>query len=176
MRRISAFALAAALLLLCAACGRQAGEEPGEGYVLYFTAAADGEICHGPAIAAQPWEPKEGESVDPGVLLQALLSGPAEEGLTDPFPKGLSVRTWERDPEQPGHVRVSLSEQYSGLTDISLTLADYCIVLTLTQLEDVESVEIISAGHTVNYRSHQLLLPEEAVLTDEAAWSGASQS
>ena len=61
-----------------------------------------------------------------------------------------------------------LSEQYSGLTDISLTLADYCIVLTLSQLEGVESVEISSEGHTANYRSHPLLTAEEAQLTD--AW------
>lgn len=171
MRKCSALALAMALLLLCAACGRQAGEAQAE-YALYFTAAAEGGVCHGAAIEAQPWEPAEGEDVDPGVLLRALLGGPSEEGLTSPFPKGLSVRTWERDAEQPGYVRVRLSEQYSGLTDISLTLADYCIVLTLTQLEDVDSVEILSEGHTAVYRNHQLLLPEEAVLIDEAAWSG----
>lgn len=166
MKRLCALGLAAALLLLCAACGPKAEEAAGE-YVLYFTVADD--IYHGSAIETQPWGPdEEDDSVDPGVLLQALLNGPTEEGLTSPFPRGLSVRRWEWDAEQPGHLRVSLSEQYSGLTDIALTLADYCIVLTLSQLEGVESVEILSEGHTANYRSHQILLPEEAVLLDEA--------
>ena len=160
------FVLVLALLTLCASCGKGTQEEQGE-YQLYFT--VDGGAVHGSAIETQSWGPDKGESVDPGVLLQALLAGPAEEGLTSPFPKGLSVRWWEWDPEQPGKVRIGLSEQYSGLTDISLTLADYCIVLTLSQLQEVESVEIISEGHTANYRSHQTLLPEEAVLADEAA-------
>ena len=62
-----------------------------------------------------------------------------------------------------------MSEQYGGLTDISLTLADYCIVLTLSQVDGVETVEIISAGYTVSYRSHQQLSGEEAVLWDELA-------
>jgi hypothetical protein len=57
-----------------------------------------------------------------------------------------------------------LSEQYSDLTDISLTLADYCIVLTLTQLEGVESVEIVSTSYSASYRSHQILTAEEVLL------------
>ena len=62
-----------------------------------------------------------------------------------------------------------MSEAYSGLSDISLTLADYSIVLTLAQLEEVVSVEIQAPAYFANYRSHQILLPEEAVLTDSFA-------
>ena len=62
-----------------------------------------------------------------------------------------------------------MSEQYGGLTDISLTLADYCIVLTLGQLEGVETVEITSQGHWASYRSHQQMAAGEAVLWDEMA-------
>ena len=62
-----------------------------------------------------------------------------------------------------------MSERYGELTDISLTLADYAIVLTLTQLESVESVEIISGGYAASYRSHQVLTAAEAMLTDELA-------
>ena len=49
---------------------------------------------------------------------------------------------------------VDLSEQYGALADVSLTLADYSIVLTLSQLEGVEGVEITAGGHRVSYRSH----------------------
>ena len=64
---------------------------------------------------------------------------------------------------------VDLSEQYGALADISLSLADYSIVLTLSQAEGVEEVEITAGGRRVNYRSHQLLSAGEAVLWDELA-------
>ena len=155
-------ALACALLLLSACAGRGAvrGEE---GLVLWFP--VDGgraDYGHGPALDTQPWE---GEA-SPEALLAGLLAGPVQEGLSSPFPRGVSLRQTAWDPERPGVLQVSLSEQYSALTDISLTLADYCIVLTLAQAEGVEEVEILSAGYSASYRSHQRLTPEEAVLEE----------
>ena len=61
-----------------------------------------------------------------------------------------------------------LSEQYGGLTDISLTLADYAIVLTLSQLRGVETVEILCPGHTASYRNHQILSAQEVDLPGAA--------
>lgn len=157
MRRFALCALAA-LTLWTAGAGCAQTDQDGQGdYVLYF--AVDGSLRHGSALAAQPYD--AAADPDPGDLLQALLDGPTQEGLVSPFPRGVSLNRWEREE---GTVTVTLSEQYSGLTDISLTLADYCIVLTLCQLEGVESVEIVSAGHSANYRSHQTLRPEEAEL------------
>ena len=140
--------------------------EPKEGYVLYFLTDQTQE--HGPALTAQPWTPEQ-EALDPGVLLEALERGPTQEGLSSPFPRGVTVRSWQWDPETPGNLQVQMSEAYSGLSDISLTLADYSIVLTLAQLEEVGSVEIQAPAYFANYRSHQILLPEEAVLTDSFA-------
>ena len=64
---------------------------------------------------------------------------------------------------------VDLSEQYGALADISLSLADYAIALTLSQADGVEGVEITARGHSVSYRSHQLLSAQEAVLWDNLA-------
>ena len=92
-----------------------------------------------------------------------------QEGLTSPFPRGVSLLSWDWDEEEPGVLRITLSEQYGALTDISLTLADYCIVLTLSQLEEVEGVEIRSGGHSAGYRSHQTLRADEVLLWDGLA-------
>lgn len=158
-----------AALFLLTACARSESGKKRPDYVVYFVDGAlnAGEAGHGPALG---WEPYTGEE-EPGVeeLLSALLAGPTDEALASPFPKGLSVRRWERDPEQPEVVHVTLSEQYGALADISLTLADYCIVLTLSQVEGVEAVEITSTGYSANYRSHQRLESDEAVLWDELA-------
>ena len=156
-------ALLAALLLLAACGGREDREE--QDFVLYYL--LEGEPVHGSAL---DWEPYPGEA-DPGPeeLLTALLAGPTQEGLTSPFPRGVSLLSWDWDEEEPGVLRITLSEQYGALTDISLTLADYCIVLTLSQLEEVEGVEIRSGGHSAGYRSHQTLRADEVLLWDGLA-------
>ena len=155
-------ALLAALVLLAACGGREDRAE--QDFVLYYL--LEGEPAHGSAL---DWEPYPGEA-DPGPeeLLTALLAGPTQEGLTSPFPRGVSLLSWDWDEEEPGVLRITLSEQYGALTDISLTLADYCIVLTLSQLEEVEGVEIRSGGHSAGYRSHQTLRADEALLWDSS--------
>ena len=133
-RTVRTLAALLAALLLLAACGggREDREEPD--FVLYYL--LEGEPVHGSAL---DWQPYEGEE-DPGPeeLLDALLAGPTQEGLTSPFPRGVTLRSWSWDEEEPGVLRITLSEQYGALADISLTLADSCIVLTLSQLEEVE--------------------------------------
>ena len=155
-----------ALVLLLASCGGKEPEEAEGGYVLWFCAPAAEE--HGPALVSQPYE---GEDPGPEELLAALLAGPDQTGLTSPFPRGVSLIGCRWDEERPGVLLVSLSEQYGALADVSLTLADYCIVLTLAQAEGVEAVEISTQGYHASYRSHQLLNAEEAVLLDELAES-----
>ena len=155
-------ALLAALLLLAACGGREDREE--QDFVLYYL--LEGEPVHGSAL---DWEPYPGEGTPtPEDLLAALLAGPTQEGLASPFPRGVALRACTWDEEEPGVLRVTLSEQYGALTDISLTLADYCIVLTLSQLEEVEGVEIRSGGHSAGYRSHQTLRADEALLWDSS--------
>ncbi len=152
-------ALLAAVLLL-AACG--GGERTRPDYMLYFLPA--GEKLQGSAL---DWEPYSGgEDPSPEDLLEALLAGPTQEELASPFPRGVSLRSCDWDEEEPGVLQVTLSEQYGALTDISLTLADYCIVLTLSQLDGVEAVEIRSGGHNTGYRGNQRLQAEEALLWD----------
>ena len=66
--------------------------------------------------------------------------------------------------------KVSVNINISTLSGIDLILADYSIVLTLTQLEEVEAVMITVEGQVISYRDHQRLTPEDvrsAVLQDE---------
>ena len=133
------------LLLLLGSCSTAV--EKG-GYQLYFASGLE----DGSAILSEPYQE----------LMEALLSGPTEEELNSPFPSGVSLRSWGLEE---GVLVLNLSEQYGGLTDISLTVADYCIVLTMSQLDGVEAVEINVAGQPVSYRNHQILTREEAVLS-----------
>lgn len=155
-------------LLLLSACGSQREEPKGEGPVLWFTVDdSQSDYGHGPALDAQPYEGKE--TPQPEDLLSALLIGPTQEGLRSPFPRGVTLQQCGWDEERPGVFLVNLSEQYGALADIALSLADYSIVLTLSQVEGVEAVEITAGGRRVSYRSHQQLSIQEAVLWDELA-------
>lgn len=153
MRRVlCALCLTAALAL--SGCGPSGGDS---GVLLYF--CTDAQTHHGPAIQSQPYTGPSGPGVEE--LVNALLAGPTQDGLTSPFPQGLSLQSWELED---GLLTLNFSEQYGGLADISLTLADYCLVLTLSQVEGVDTVQIQSAGHTYHSRSHQTLKAEEALL------------
>ena len=52
---------------------------------------------------------------------------------------------------------------------IDLTLEDYSVVLTLTQLEGVETVMITVDGEMLAYRDHQRLTAEDAWVLAEAS-------
>lgn len=155
MKRLTALFLALCLSLVLTGC---VGSGSSGRYQLYFR--ADPETSpHGSALASQRYQGKGTPTVDD--LCQALFSGPTEKGLVSPFPQGVTLQNWSLED---GLLTLDLSEQYGGLADVSLTLADYCLVLTLSQLEGVEAVQIQSAGHTYHSRSHQSLTAGEALL------------
>ena len=155
MKRIVSLLL---LLLVLSGCGTSRN---GEGFQLYFQTDPEA-ATHGAAISSQPYSGKG----EPGVeeLFSALMNGPTQKGLVSPFPQGVTLVSWELSD---GLLTLNLSEQYGGLADISLTLADYCLVLTLSQVEGVDTVQIQSAGHTYHSRSHQTMKADE-VLTDQS--------
>lgn len=162
---------AAVLLVLAIVVLRPAEPCQGiEGPMLYFTVSDD--VHTGPALGSEPYNGPDvtcTENLNPRLLISALLSGPSDEDLTSPFPKGVILESWKFDKKDPTNLKLKMSEQYNDLTDISLTLADYCIVLTVSQLPGVETVEITSGSYSTSYRSHQLLRADEVELEDPLA-------
>lgn len=158
MKRRWLLCCTALLALLLGACTAAHPSSNQQGLQLYFLSTQEA----GPAIVAQPF-PDDSEATPEG-LIQALLAGPTKDDLRSPFPKGLSLRGCSLEDS---HLTVDFSEQYGGLTDVSLTLADYCVVLTLCQLGQVDSVEITVSGRPLSYRSHQTLTLEDAILATQ---------
>lgn len=161
MRRLTALIGLCALLLLssCASSGAQA---PPPGSVgVYFAAA--GEQLGGPAVDCE-YCVLSGARPPVEELMDRLLSGPREEllPLASPFPAGVTLRSWSLED---GRLSLDLSEQYGGLSGVDLTVADYCIALTLCQLEGVDSVSITVEGEEVVFRSTQQLRAGDVILT-----------
>jgi len=165
-----------ALLVVLAAClltacrprsGTPRPVESESGFYLYFL---NSETNVGSAIAGEPYV---GQTPTAQRLINALLAGPTREGLSSPFPNQTALNGWSLTD---GLLTVDLSEHYGDLAGIDLTLADYCLTLTLCQLDRVEQVRITVAGRGLAYRDHDILDPSEAVLEDlvPADWAGNS--
>ena len=93
-----------------------------------------------------------------GALLAELLKGPADPTLESPFPSGTDVNLVERKGTE---IHVDLSRAYSTLSGVELSLADYAITMTMTQLPDVARVRITVAGSDLDYRSRQVFLARD---------------
>ncbi len=160
MRKILAVLLLLALLL-AGGCGSDTLE--GKEYLVYFLDQTEDSAQ---ALKAESRTLDPEDEVVEG-LLQVLLSGPESEILTRVIPASVSLRSWTL---HNGLLTVDLSGSYGTLSGIDLTLADYSIVLTLTQLEEVEAVMITVDGQVLSYRDHQRLTAEDvktAILQDE---------
>ena len=158
MKRLLALLLAAAAGLgLLAGCA--AGGEEGEGLLLWF--AADQSLQEVPtaALASQPYQ---GEASVPG-LMDALLDGPeAGGGLTGVIPPDTRLLDWR---VEDGIAQVDLSQPYGDLVGVDRTLADYGIVLTLSQLEGVDGVRITVNGGAPGGDDGGVLYPEDVVFS-----------
>ena len=117
-------------------------ESDGSAYSLYFVErdlrSADG----GDALRSEERTLEDGglstEELA-AALVAELLKGPADPTLKSPFPKGTALLSAEQKGTE---LRVDLSAAYSTLSGVGLSLADYAITLTLTQLPDVARVRI----------------------------------
>ena len=165
MKKLTALLLVLLLLTACA----PAPVEPagGEGWELWFAVRQDWNQLG--------WEREDSSDLAPETrfwertptaeeLLMTLLAGPENDGLYAPFPRGVEVRSVTVD--EGGAARVDLSEQYGGLAGFDLTVADYCITLTLCQLPQVETVRIFVDGEIIPYRNRQRLQPGDVLLSD----------
>ena len=151
------------LLLLSGCIATESGEE---GWLVYFAAplpaAETDDPVQGPAVLWETRRLPQDADVLSG-LVECLLSGPVSEDLRSPFPDGVYQRS---DPVlTDGVCQVDLSERYGGLSGVDLTIADYCIALTLLQVEGVEAVSILVEGEPISYRDHQLLWESDIILS-----------
>lgn len=161
MKRLLALTLS---LLVFSACAPAVEEPVSDGeYGLWF-AVEDSDHKNSSAVAreAREWA----DEPTAMVLMQELLKGPiSDDGLCSPFPQGVAVRRITFD-EETATIQVDLSEQYGGLAGFDLTVADYCIALTLCQLPGVNTVKVLVEGESIPYRDRQELRAGDVLFSD----------
>lgn len=151
------FALIPLLVCLLGGCASASSQE--NTYEVYFRARGT-EPVPVSALRSEWRSLDEGEEPVQG-LLDCLLAGPESEGLESALPTAVTLRQWSL---QDGLLTVDFSGWYGSLSGIALTLADYSVVLTMTQLETVNAVMITVDGDPLAYRNHQRLTAADVCL------------
>ena len=93
------------------------------------------------------------------------LAGPRSETLHSPFPKGLRCLGAERSGSV---LYLKLSEEFSQLSGVDVTLAAACFVRTFTQLEGVERVNLSCEGSSFSGLLAVSYSPEDFLFLDTA--------
>ena len=161
-KRIVLTALALVLLAL-AGCGVVQKEQ--EGLRLYYAASLDthrgGDAIDSVTI---DWdELPQGDQVARAESVLALLMGMCQEkGFQSPIPAGTTLRSVTIIG---GTACVDFSGSYGQLSGMALTIADYCVALSLTQLEGIYAVRITVNEQDLAYRDNDLFLAGDVLLT-----------
>ena len=160
MRRLTALLLALCLLLL-SGCGPS--EQSDQSLLLYYAARSDtGGLSA--ALQGELWQDAPAQP-NPGQMVDRLLQPPQDSQLEQVFPAELRLLSWS---VSEGLLTLDFSEEYSELSGIALTLANYSLVLTLTQLETVDCVTVTVEGEALPEGSGQNLSAADLLLTGEA--------
>lgn len=160
--------VAALLLIASLAVSGCAAREPRTdtaSYALYFLCAdlraAPGDGALQPSDSGIPVRDGAEPLETAQTLLTALLRGPDSDAFRSPFPSGVALNAVSL---KGSRAFVDFSAPYAALSGISLTLADYAVTLTLTQIPEISIVQITVDGQTLDYRAKQWFTARDALL------------
>lgn len=157
MKKFVSLLLAAVLMLSLTACGSQ--EEAVEGLSLYVLASEESRLG-GDVVTASviPWSalPEERQAQAEDIMVRLL------EDENSPLPAGTTLRSVELSGST---AYVDLGGPYGYLSGVDLSIADYCITLSLTQLTGVYAVRTLADGRELQQRSKQVFLAGDALLS-----------
>ena len=139
-------------------CGEARAED--ETYQVYF--GVRNGAFGGPALLPEHRDPREEEASVAEGLIRYLIQGPEGETLVRLIPEGTVLRGIQMEN---GVATVDFSSRYGTLSGIELTLADYSVTMTLSQLPEVKAVVTTVEGDRITYRDHERLTGEDIRLS-----------
>lgn len=164
MRRTTAALLTCLLLAaLLAGCGpTQKEPQRGESYALYYQVRDLDDVRGGDVIGKENTTVAETATTNSRrlarTLMNRLLEGPKAKRLKRTIPAGTVLLDLEISK---GRAAVNLSSAYGSLSGIDLSLADYCITMTLCQVPGVEMVSVTVRGQELAYRDVHSFAPSD---------------
>ena len=156
--------LSALAALALTACVQERAEARSD-YQLYYAAQAE-TARGGDAIGEFPLKLANTENLSTQelaqTLLEALLLPPEDPLLASPFPNGTQLQEVTVSGKR---AHVNFTAPYARLSGVELSLADYCVTLTLTQLDGINAVTITANGRELPYRKTQVMTAADTLLS-----------
>ena len=165
-RRLPAMLLLLAMLLSLPACAGKAESLGREKVHLFYPARLEdtrgGDAIRGVKVKIPGWADMSTQERAQQVLVRLLSGGgSAAEALA---PDGTRLNDCV---VLGGTAQVDFSEPYGELSGMALTIADYCVTLSLTQIPGIYSVRITVEGEELAHRDAQVFRPSDMLLTSE---------
>lgn len=161
-RRQFASAVLCAVMLLAVLSGCAERRELMEVRIAYRNTADRGTVF---AFTERNLVVTDGERLC-NLVLQLAMTEPEDETLTSVFPERTTVQSLEIS--DIGVITVNFSKEYGTLSGIDRTIADYCTVLTLFGLEQVDGRTITGVMILVDGQgSRHVFTPEDLVTTTD---------
>lgn len=138
-KRILTMLMAVCILLPCISCTVE--QAPIAGAAAYYLLEQEDRTTGVSLLEQEERSDLTGLSLESYV--QKYLAGPMDASLRNPFPRELRLLKIEYHQVEK-ELQLVLSEEYTELSPLAKTLANACLVWTLTELEDVERVRLLS--------------------------------
>jgi spore germination protein GerM len=166
--RPAAVLLAAALLLsaLLTGCVKPNPAENYQNPIFFYYCRKDAEYASRTGALASEVRDLRDPDISIADILKLYFAGPKSEDMTSPFPENLRC---EDVSLQDGIVQLHLSNEYSALTGVRLSLASACITMTLSQIDFVKGVQIRTDAGTLSEQGTEDFSVEDFLLQDDSS-------
>lgn len=162
MRRLLPLLLS---LLLLTACAPAAGSDTVRSVPIYYLAPS-GAFRGSDAVQCSQEMLDLPENCPPQLLatavIERLLEGSGDKTLLSPFPSDVKLNSFRLVET---HALVDLSGSFALTDGISLTLADYCLALSLTAIDGIDSVSVTVNGRALAQQPRQIFRERDAILS-----------
>lgn len=166
MKKILLILTSALLLLLCACVSAPQTEPQGVPCPIYFLAPG-GTARGGDALqcSEEYLDLRDGATAKETAVavVERLLEGSQDGTLLSPFPSDTALLSVVI---RNGRADVDLSG-ISLLEGIELMLADYCLTLSLTAIEGIDSVSVMGNGRLMVQQPRRVFYPYDVILSSE---------
>lgn len=163
MKRLLPIALCLALLLTGCASGKNDREYQEGDHVIYLLAderEAAGEDAILPLYTQLDLPEDASAEETASALVERLIQGSASG--ESPFRKGTTLQSLTI---QGRRAYVDFASYYTEEGGITRSLADYCLTLTLTQLDEISAVSVTVMGRELPDRDKQILMERDVLLS-----------
>lgn len=161
MKRFVCLILVIAVLVAIPACASDRPEQPGN---FYYRRPEIGFSGTDGVIAAEERELADIHG-DLEAMLLAYFAGPESGDLESPFPRDTALIGWDLHNSR---LTVDLSEDFSQLSGVDLTIACACIAKTFLELTDASSVAIRADGALLNGSDSIVISENSLSLADDS--------